>query len=144
MLFIFQGRIEDPSEYVKTIIDVLHDGVPPPITAIHCKRILSECPFSSHSPIPGVEELLKQMKTFDPDRANNALKPLNGLLRVARISSAMGCITTLAVCKKKDLPILQNSLVEWAKPIVAAQQLKSQLASQWRAQYLDGISRVQV
>jgi hypothetical protein len=133
-----QDKIEDPSEYVKTILSVLRDGEDPPITAVHSKRILKESPFSSPAEIKGVKDLLNQMKTFDPERSNRALK-LKGLLKVARISSVMGCVTTLVLCRKKDLPALQDTLVEWAKPIMAAQQLKVQLASRWRAQNLDNL-----
>lgn len=51
----------------------------------------------------------------------------------------MGCVSTLCVAKKSDLQKINNILVDWAKPIIAAQQLKAQVGMQWRAK-LEGLS----
>jgi hypothetical protein len=59
---------------------------------------------------------------------------LKGLINVARISTQMGCLTTLCVVKNTDLPAVNEVLVSWAKPIIAAQQLKAHVGMEWRMQ----------
>lgn len=63
---------------------------------------------------------------------------LKGLLQVARISTHMGCVTTVCLAKKDNMPKILDALMQWAKPIVAAQQMKAQLGLEWRAN-LEGI-----
>ena len=59
---------------------------------------------------------------------------LKGLIAVARISTQMGCVTTTCLAKKTDMPKIGDILMTWAKPIVAAQQMKAQAGLQWRTQ----------
>jgi hypothetical protein len=46
----------------------------------------------------------------------------------------MGCVTTTCLAKKTDMPKIGDILTTWAKPIVAAQQMKAQAGLQWRTQ----------
>lgn len=74
-----------------------------------------------------------RIKTFDVNQVNACVTgKLKGLIKVARISTQMGCLTTLCVAKEKDMPTINNVLVSWAKPIIAAQQLKAHLGMEWR------------
>ena len=50
----------------------------------------------------------------------------------------MGCVSTLCVAKKADMQKINDILVEWAKPIIAVQQLKAQVGMQWRTK-LEGL-----
>lgn len=128
-----KGRIENTQEYVSTILSVLHEGSAPPITQVHCKRIVQALPFKG---IQVTAEMKKQLKTFDPAKCNSAIEGrLKGLLQVARIFSSMGCVCTVVVAKKKDMPAVKEALVDWAKPIMAAQQLKAQILAQWRSEF---------
>lgn len=57
---------------------------------------------------------------------------LKGLVHVARISTQMGCVTTVCLVKKTDMPKVCGILTDWAKPIIAAQQMKAQAGLVWR------------
>ena len=122
-------------DFVKTILGVLHEGMEPPVTHLHAKRILEVPPYKGMD-----ASTMKDVKTFDAAKLNASIKgSLKGLIKVARISTQMGCLTTLCVVKVTDLPKLNNVLVSWAKPIVAAQQLKAHVGLQWRMK-LEGIN----
>ena len=123
-------------EYVSSILSVLHDGAAPSITEVHAKRVLRVPPYTGMD----MSSLGKMLKTFDHRKANAAIEGrLKGLVRVARISTQMGCITTMCIAKKTDLQQICEVLTAWAKPIVAAQQMKAQIGLQWRAK-LEGLS----
>jgi hypothetical protein len=129
-----KNGVHSAQEYVNLIIDVLHEGKPPPITHVHADRILDIPPF------PGMKMPNKQIKTFDAARVNASIDgKLKGLVRVARISTQMGCVTTLCLAKKSDMPKIAEILMTWAKPIIAAQQLKAQVGLQCRME-LEGIN----
>ena len=131
-----KGKLENPKGYVQNILAILHDGGAPPITALHSQRILEASPFQG---ISLTEEQKQKLRTFDPAKANASIEgKLKGLMQVARICTCMGCVTTLVVAKKQDLPAIKESLVAWAKPIVAAQQLKANLAAEWRFELFGG------
>ena len=76
-----------------------------------------------------------KIKTFDVEKVNASVEgKLKGLIKVARISTQMGCLTTLCVAKISDMPAINNVLVGWAKPIIATQQFKAHLGLEWRMQ----------
>ena len=64
-------KLKNPAEYVQNILSVLHDGAAPPITELHSQRILQVSPFSG---IELSESQKKQLKTFDPARANSCIQ----------------------------------------------------------------------
>lgn len=116
-------------EYVQNILSVLHEGVAPPITQVHADRILTKPCFKGMD----MEKEKHRIKTFDAKAVNQSIQgKLKGLVKVARISTQMGCLTTLCVVNNKDLQAVNDILVTWAKPIVAAQQLKGSLGMEWR------------
>lgn len=121
-------------EYVSTILGVLHEGAAPSITAVHAKRMLTVPPYT------GMDMSKFRPKTFDHNKVNSAMQgKLKGLIRVARISTQMGCITTVCVAKKQDLPRICEVLTDWAKPIMAAQSMKAQVGMKWRER-VEGLS----
>ena len=76
------------NSFVETILSVLHDGAPPPITKLHAKRILDVPVFTGMNGI----EMSKQLKTFDANKVNSCIQgKLKGLIRVARISTQVMC-----------------------------------------------------
>lgn len=48
------------------------------------------------------------------------------------VHEQMGCISTLCLAKRSDMQTINDVLMTWAKPILAAQQLKTQVGLQWR------------
>ena len=135
LTFCMQGKIENPQDYVSTILSVCHEGVAPPITQVHCRRVVQNLPFK------GVDltEMKSQLRTFNPSKANASIEgKLKGLLTVARVYTCMGCVSTIVVAKRQDMPAIQQVLMEWAKPIMAAQQLKQQVLMQYRQSLFGG------
>lgn len=63
---------------------------------------------------------------------------LKDLVGVARISTQMGCVTAACLVKKKDMQKVSDILTNWAKPIIAAQQMKAQAGVAWRTKLETG------
>ena len=155
-----KNGVRSVKEYVSSILSVLHDGDAPGITEVHAKRIPTVPPYV------GMDMAGLKLKTFDHNKVffifwgrrtaschalsaqnltlckkkvNEGIRgKLKGLIRVARISSQMGCVTTTCIARKSDLPKICDVLMNWAKPIVAAQQMKAQAGLQWRTRLESG------
>jgi hypothetical protein len=125
-------NMELAKKYKDNILAVLHHDATPHTTQMIADRLATKgLPFGMTS-----DMIHAAVPAINVKDANSKIKGIFSAcgVKVERISTCMGCVMTTCVVDVDALPKLTAAMMEWAKPIITANQIKGNVCTEFRMQ----------